>query len=147
MDERAIGGLRHLGDRTNRCPIQVGPKGDHDALGNEGVARVGAVVLPAHASHHEGDLLAGRESAAGGDLVDDAHALNAKYARVGEVRVGQATARVGLRLIDTKGRDTHTQPPLLHLRNRELGDHHLIDLAGTIEPDDVHQCNASFHGN
>ena len=145
MDERAVGSLRHLGDRANRSPVQVGREGNCDALGDQGVARVGAVVLAAKTAHHEGDLLAGLESTARSNFIDDANPFNSKDPRIREIRVGETPTRVGLRLVDAESFDAHTHPAVPHLRDGELRDRHLADLAGTFEADDVHQGSISFH--
>ena len=146
MDERAISGLRHLGDRTNRSPIQVGREGNRDTFRDQGVTRVGAVILASKTAHHEGDLLAGLESTAGRNLIDDADTLDSKDPRIREIRIGEAPARLGLRLVDAKRFDAHAHPAILHLRDGELGDPHVVDLAGTFEANDVHHGRISFHG-
>ena len=132
--------------RTDRRPVKVGRKGDRDALGNQGVARVGAVILAPKTAHHEGDLLAGLEDTAGRNLIDDADALDSKDPRIREIRVGEAPTRVGLRLVDAESFDAHPHPALPHLGDRELRDPHFIDLTGTFEADDIHQRSISFHG-
>ena len=128
-----------------RSPVQVGREGNCDALGDQGVARVGAVVLAAKTAHHEGDLLAGLESTARSNFIDDANPFNSKDPRIREIRVGETPTRVGLRLVDAKSFDAHAHPAIPHLRDGELRDRHLADLAGTFEADDVHQGSISFH--
>ena len=146
MDERAIGGLRHLGDRTNRRPAKVGREGNRDSFGDQAIAGVGTVILASKTAHHEGDLLAGLEDTAGRNLIDDADTLDSKDTRIREIRVGEAPTRVRLGLVDAKSLDAHAHPAVPHLRDGELGDPHFVDLAGTFEADGIHQGRISFHG-
>ena len=63
--QRPVGGLQHFGDGAERGPVQVAAERDDLGGRDAGVLRVPAVKDPAHAAHHRGDLLPGRELPAG----------------------------------------------------------------------------------
>lgn len=99
----AVGGLEHLRQRADHLPRQAGLERDDLTSRDRHVLGVRAVVGTAHAAHHGRDLPTRAQPAVRIGLIDDADALDAGDAWVGDLRVRLALAGGDFGLVDAEG--------------------------------------------
>ena len=144
--QRSVGGLEHLRQRTDDLPRQAGLERDDLRRGDGHVLGVGAVVRAAHAAHHRGHLLSRPQPAVLVGLVDDADALDAGNARVGDHRVRLTLAGGDLGLVDAERLDLDPHPAGLADGHRHVRDLQCVQAAGPGDDDGPHRRRCGVAG-